>query len=86
MLTKGDHGEFAAAMAPRPLMVWAPTEDIGMPREGVDRFAAIVRPAYEQARASNKLVIHQRPGEHEFTMETFEAMRQFFDAELRNVR
>jgi hypothetical protein len=86
MLTKGDHGEFAAAMAPRPLMVWAPTEDIGMPREGVDRFASLARPAYERAGAAAKLVIHQPPGEHDFTMEAFEAMRRFFDAELLGVR
>lgn len=86
MLTKGDHGDFSAAMAPRPLMIWAPTEDIGMPREGVDRFAAAVRPAYERAGSAQRLVIHQPPGEHSFTMEAFGAMRQFFDTELRGVR
>jgi dienelactone hydrolase len=83
MLTAGDQGVFAAAMAPRPLMLWAPTEDIGMPKEGVDRFAATARPAYERAGASGKLVIHQPPGEHSFTHEAFDAMTAFFDRELK---
>lgn len=77
MLTHGDQGDFAAALAPRPLMLWAPQSDIGMPKAGVDRFAATVRPAYARARAEGNLVIHQPPGEHEFTIEAFEAMVTF---------
>lgn len=83
MLEKGDQAEFAAAMAPRPLMVWAPTEDIGMPKAGVDKFVSIVRPAYERAGKSDALVIHQQPGEHTFSMEAFDAMLQFFGETLR---
>src|SRR6185503_5730085 len=49
MLTQGDQGDFAAAMAPRPLMLWAPLSDIGMPNEGVDRFVEVVQPAYAKA-------------------------------------
>lgn len=77
MLEKGDHGDFAAAMAPRPLMLWAPTSDIGMPKEGVDRFRALVEPAYQRAGAGSALRIHQPPGEHSFTLEAFEAMEAF---------
>ena len=83
MLEKGDHGDFAAAMAPRPLMLWAPTSDVGMPREGVDRFRERVEPAYRRARAQNALRIHQPPGEHSFTVEAFEAMATFFNEFLR---
>lgn len=83
MLLKGDHGDFASALAPRPLMVWAPTEDIGMPREGVDHFRAQVQPAYAQAGASEALVIHQPSGKHSFTLEAFEAMDAFFRDHLR---
>ena len=83
MLEKGDHGDFAAAMAPRPLMLWAPTEDVGMPREGVDRFRERVEPAYRQAGSPDALIIHQPPGEHSFTMEAFEAMERFFRRTLR---
>ena len=36
IIAAGDQARFAAAMAPRPLMLWAPTADIGMPREAVD--------------------------------------------------
>jgi dienelactone hydrolase len=82
MLEKGDQADFAAAMAPRPLMVWAPTEDIGMPKAAVDQFASIVRPAYERAGKPEALVIHQRPGEHTFSMEAFDAMVQFFQKQL----
>jgi dienelactone hydrolase len=53
MLTKGDQGDFAAAMAPRPLMIWAPLSDIGMPKEGVDRFLEVVEPAYVKTEAKN---------------------------------
>ncbi len=83
LLRQGDHGDFAAAMAPRPLMLWAPTSDIGMPREGVDRFRERVEPAYHRAGAQNALRIHQPPGEHSFTLEAFEAIASFFDEFLR---
>lgn len=82
MLHAGDHADFAAAMAPRPLMVWGPTSDVGMPREGVDRFREQVEPAYRWAGASRYLEIHQPPGEHSFTMEAFEAMAAFFKRTL----
>jgi dienelactone hydrolase len=78
MLAKGDQADFAEAIAPRPLMLWAPTEDIGMPREGVDRFVAQVRPAYERMRRAGAFVVHQQPGEHAFTAEAFQAMESFF--------
>lgn len=83
MLTVGDQGEFAAAMAPRPLMVWAPTEDIGMPKEGVDLFLQVVEPAYRQAGARENLVVHQLPGEHTFSLEAFEALAAFFGKHLK---
>ena len=82
MLTKGDQGDFAAALAPRPLMLWAPRQDIGMPAEGVDQFAAKARPAYERARAPRNLVIHTPPGEHSFTHEAFDALLSFLKVHL----
>ena len=83
MLTLGDQGDFAAALSPRPLMLWAPTEDIGMPKEGVQRFLETARPAYEKSTAPKALVIHQPPGEHSFTLEAFAAMEQFFREHLK---
>ena len=80
IIAKGDQAAFAAAMAPRPLMLWAPTEDIGMPREAVDAFIRVVTPAYEQAGGAKDFVVHQQPGEHRFTPEAFQAMNAFFDA------
>lgn len=83
LLTKGDHGEFAAAMAPRPLMLWAPRNDIGMPNEGVDRFLEAAEPAYKRAGAADRLVVHRPPGEHAMTIESFEAVFQFFEKFLK---
>ncbi len=82
MLSKGDQADFAAPMAPRPLMLWAPTEDIGMPKDGVDRFIQTVAPAYQSAGAASAFVVHQPPGGHSFTPEAFEAMVGFFDQNL----
>ncbi|HZS10926.1 MAG TPA: hypothetical protein VFA38_01670 [Nitrospirales bacterium] len=83
MLTKGDQGEFAAAMAPRPLMLWAPRNDIGMPNEGIDRFLETAAPAYRRAGAPENLVVHRPPGEHALTIESFEAAYQFFEKFLK---
>ena len=83
MLARGDQGDFAAAQAPRPLMLWAPLNDIGMPGEGVDRFLDVVGPAYEEAGAAAALAVHRPPAEHEFTPEAFAAMRAFFDTHLK---
>ncbi|MDE0102866.1 MAG: dienelactone hydrolase family protein [Bryobacterales bacterium] len=83
MLKWGDHGEFAAAMAPRPLLVWAPTSDVGMPRHGVDLFRARAEPAYDSKGASTALRILQPPGGHSFSAEAFEAMASFFGEFLR---
>ncbi len=83
MLTLGDQGDFAAALAPRPLMLWAPTEDIGMPKEGVQHFLETARPAYAKSKAPNALVVHQPPGEHSFTLEAFAALEQFFREQLK---
>lgn len=84
ILTKGDAPDFAAAMAPRPLMLWAPLEDIAMPKEGVDEFIRVVQPAYERAGARDALVVYQRPGVHDLTVEAFDRMSQFFDVHLKN--
>ncbi len=79
IVASGDQAWFAAAMAPKPLMLWAPTEDIGMTKEAVDLFVSIVKPAYECKGKPANFVVHQQPGEHSFTMEAFEAMTEFFD-------
>ena len=82
ILTHGDQAAFAAAAAPRPLMLWAPRQDIGMPKAGVDRFLETVRPAYARHGAGAHLVVHQPEGEHEFTIEAFEAMTAFLESAL----
>jgi dienelactone hydrolase len=83
IVAKGDQAWFASAMAPKPLMVWAPTEDIGMTKEAVDQFVSEVKPAYACAGKPTNLVVHQQPGVHSFTMEAFEAMVNFFDTHFK---
>ncbi len=83
LVPAGDQAAFAAAMAPRPLMLWAPTEDVGMVKEGVDEFIRKVTPAYERAGAKSAFVVHQPPGTHHFTPEAFQAMKEFFDQHLK---
>jgi dienelactone hydrolase len=82
IVTRGDQAAFAAALAPRPLMLWAPQSDIGMPRAGVDRFVEQVRPAYARAGADANFVVHQPAGEHEFTPAAFDAVARFFGTAL----
>ncbi|MCD4710484.1 MAG: dienelactone hydrolase family protein [Bacteroidales bacterium] len=83
IVAKGDQAWFASAMAPKPLMVWAPTEDVGMTKEAVDQFVSIVKPAYECTGKPSNFVVYQQPGIHSFTMEAFEAMVNFFDAHFK---
>lgn len=83
IVAKGDHPWFASAMAPKPLMVWAPTEDVGMTKEAVDHFVSIVKPAYENAGKPDNLLVHQQPGIHSFSMEAFESMVTFFDTHFK---
>jgi hypothetical protein len=70
-------------MAPRPLMLWVPRNDIGMPNKGVDRFLEVAAPASGRAGAADRLVVHRPPGEHAMTIESFEAAFQFFDKFLK---
>jgi hypothetical protein len=48
----------------------------------VDRFRERVGAAYARQQAEKNLVIHQPDGEHEFTLEAFDAMLRFFEASL----
>lgn len=82
MLTVGDQGAFAASAAPRPLMLWAPLNDIGMPKEGVAKFLDEVRPAYDRTGAASNLTVIRLPGEHTFSLEAFESMVQFLNRHL----
>jgi hypothetical protein len=65
-------------------MLWAPLDDIAMPKQAVDRFIQVVRPAYQRAGAENAFVAYQRPGVHQLTLEAFELMNQFFDRQLKS--
>ena len=59
-----DHPEIVnACIAPRPLMLLAPTRGEDMPASGVDDLLAAVKPVYADAGAVHRLEVH-RPHLH----------------------
>ncbi len=83
MLRYFDHPEIVAAcIAPRPLMLVAPTEDDDMPREGVDELIRVVAPLYEAAGQPGLFRVHRPPGIHTFLPEYFEWVVEWFDQVL----
>ena len=80
MLRYFDHPDLVAAMlAPRPLMMVAPTEDEDMPKEGVDELIRTVAPVYEKAGHPEWFKVCQPPGRHVFKFNYFEWVVQWFD-------
>ncbi len=83
MLRYFDHPEIVAAcIAPRPLMLVAPTEDDDMPREGVDELIRVVAPLYESAGHPELFRVHRPPGIHTFLPQYFEWVVEWFDQVL----
>ncbi len=78
-----DQGDLVASQAPRPYFIAAPTEDIGMPKEGVQELLDKARPAYARAGAPENLVAYRPAGEHALTLEMFEELVKFFDRHLK---
>jgi dienelactone hydrolase len=84
MLRYFDHPEVVAAcIAPRPLMMVAPTEDEDMPRKGVDELIQVVVPVYASAGHPERFKVYQPDGNHRFLPEYFEWMGEWFDQFLR---
>ncbi len=80
MLRYFDHANLvAAALAPRPLMMVAPTEDQDMPKEGVDELIRVVTPVYEAAGHPERFKVYQVPGKHLFKFEYFDWVVEWFD-------
>ena len=83
LLRHFDHGKIInACVAPRPLMVLAPTEDEDMPKSGVDELARQVAPAYENAGARSNLSVLQPEGRHAFTQDYFETVSAWLQDKL----
>ena len=85
MLRYFDHPEVVAAcIAPRPLMMVAPTEDEDMPRKGVDELIQVVAPVYTSAGHPERFKVYQPDGNHRFLVEYFEWMVEWFSQFLRD--
>ena len=79
-----DHPEIVAnCIAPRPFMHVGPTEDVDMPRVGVEEMVPIVERAYRQAGGAERFKGYQPPGNHVFEVEYFEWMVGWFDRFLK---
>lgn len=78
-----DHEQIVAhCVAPRPLLVVAPTDDEDMPRAGVEQMAAVAREAYASHGVADHLSVRQPPGRHRFERNYFEWMVAWFERHL----
>ena len=78
-----DHPEVVTAcIAPRPLMLLAPTRDEDMPTSGVDDLLAAVEPVYADAGAADRLEVRRPDLHHVFLVEDLEWVAAFFARHL----
>jgi dienelactone hydrolase len=84
ILLSGDHGDYVARQAPRAIFLWAPLEDIGMPKEGIDQLLARAGPAYQGLGYPGRLEVQRPQGGHVFSLAAFEHMYQFLQKRLQN--
>jgi dienelactone hydrolase len=78
-----DHGRIVSeCIAPRPLLILAPTRDEDMPRAGVEALMGEAGPAYAAADAANAFRVIQPDSSHVFRPEYFEEAAAWFVATL----
>ena len=83
MLRSFDHAEIVAAcIAPRPFLMISPTRDEDMPRAGVDELIPVVSEAYKAAGHPDRFEVRQPAGNHQFLVEYFEWMVDWFGKHL----
>lgn len=79
MLRYFDHPTIVAAcIAPRPLMMIAPTRDEDMPLSGVEELIQVVEPVYRSAGHPERFKVYQPETNHQFRIEFFEWMVGWF--------
>ena len=71
-----------ACIAPRPLMLLAPTRDEDMPASGVDDLLEAVKPVYAEAGAAHRLEVHRPDLHHVFLVEHLDWVAAFFARHL----
>ena len=80
MLRYFDHPQIVAScIAPRPFMTVAPTMDEDMPISGVEQLVREVAPVYRSADCPDRFKVYQPQGTHQFLIQYFEWMVEWFD-------
>ncbi len=77
-----DFPDVLAAIAPRAVFVNAPLQDSNFRWRSVDRVVATVRPQYEAAGRTDRLVVVHPDTPHRFPPETRQAAYRFIEREL----
>ncbi len=82
-LFPGDQPEVFASLAPRALLVVGRDQDQGMPVEGLRKLEQEVKAAYAKRGAPDRFAVHITAGEHTYTEEMFEQVKQWFGRFLK---
>ena len=77
-----DHPQLVEAIAPRPLLLCAATQDSGMPLAGVKAFEKAAKKAYAASNAKDHFKVLVESGPHAMTEAGFETMVEFLDQKL----
>jgi len=82
-LFPGDQPEVFASLAPRAVLVVGRDQDQGMPVEGLRKLEQEVKAAYSKLSAPDRFAVHITAGEHTYTEEMFEQVKQWFGRFLK---
>lgn len=83
-LFPGDQPEVFASLAPRAVLVVGRDQDQGMPVEGLRKLEREVKAAYSKRGATDRFAVHITAGEHTYTEEMFEQVKQWFGRFLKH--
>ncbi|MBI2505033.1 MAG: AAC(3) family N-acetyltransferase [Candidatus Latescibacteria bacterium] len=84
LLAEGlDHPQLLPALAPRPLLLCAATEDPGMPLAGVQAFAEAARAEYAAQGRTDAFGLFVEEGDHALTLAGLEHTVAFLDRHLK---
>lgn len=79
-----DFHEMIAALAPRPVLIVAPTDDSNFRADSVDRIVAAARPVYQLFEKTDRLQVRHPDCGHDFPDEMREAAYRFLETALSN--
>jgi dienelactone hydrolase len=79
-----DFHEMVGALAPRHVLIVAPTKDSNFRADSVDRVAAAARPVFRLYGHTDRLRVEHPECDHDFPAEMREAAYKLFDAVLKH--